>query len=93
MNSERESGFRGLGGLYWTVVQELEDDLLAYLRWVLGQRPKMPRSHQNPSLKKDLGQQQSNAALSPGGLNYSLGGWGLPNNPLVKHEAPERGAL
>ena len=57
----------------------------------------MPRSHQNPSLKKDLGQQQSNAALSPGGLNYGLGGLGVALNPLVKHEGslnrPVRGVV
>ena len=36
-----------------------------------------------------LGQQQSNAALSPGGLNYGLGGLGVAlNHPLVKHESP-----
>ncbi len=44
-------GFWDFGGLKWTVVQRREGAVVAYLRWVLGQRPKMPRSHQNPSLK------------------------------------------
>ncbi len=32
MNSKRRCGFWDFGGLYWTAVQELEVDLLAYLR-------------------------------------------------------------
>ena len=50
--------FLGFGGAYWTVVQELGDEV-----------------DEKPAVGS--GQQQSNAALSPGGLlNYSLGGWG-----------------
>ncbi len=48
-------GFRGLGGLYRTVVEELEEEALAYLRWVLGQRPKMPRLTRTHRLKSTRG--------------------------------------
>ncbi len=51
MNRKRRYGFGDFGGLKWTVVQEREGDVDAYLRWVLGQRQFNAAPHQNPSLQ------------------------------------------
>ncbi len=47
-------GFRGLGGLGRTVVQELEEEVVAYLRWIRGSGYFMPR-HAEPTAKSTCG--------------------------------------
>ena len=44
-------GFWDFGGLKWTVVQRREGAVVAYLRWVLGQRQFNAAPRQDPSLQ------------------------------------------
>ena len=44
-------GVSGFRGAYWTVVQEREGDIHAYLRWVLGQRQFNAAPHQTHRYK------------------------------------------
>ena len=80
----------------WTVVEELEekvdDEACGGFREL---RPKMPRSHQNPSLKKgpEINGPPGAAAISCRALarwpKLQFGGLGVAlSHPLVKHESP-----
>ncbi len=51
LNSERGSGFWDLGGLYCSVVEELEEDVVEKPAVSCGAAARNAAPHQNPSLK------------------------------------------
>ena len=87
--------FSGFGGMYWTVGAVREGDVLDYLRWVRGSCNLMPRltgpiaKHGPPGAAA-----KKRRALARWPPKSWFGGlWGGLKHPIVKHEAPKRGAL
>ena len=93
MNRIQGGSFRDLGGLKSSVVEDREGDVDENLKNGPGAAAKKRRA--SPEIHGPcLGQQQYNAALSPGGLlNYSWGALGWLKTPHRKTRAPKRGAL